>query len=236
MRGKPQVTTRTRVSVPPQGAARLFRGRCRIQRGAPIAGPRRLPSRVRAASLRSFIGDAVGPLAQADSENEMTTVVLRSDNATCTAITGLCSGCARIRRIWNFGILQTKNWASWPTSRRRGSTNRTRRLPRVPGAVCLRRSGHSVVQQHWPRRGNWSADDWHLDLAVLEDGQIVGLQNLAARDYAIVGKASTFSWLGLRHRAGASAPRGVPRACTWPSPESMRLKRPREHSTTTPHP
>ena len=26
----------------------------------------------------------------------------------------------------------TKNWASWPTSRRRGSTNRTRRLPRVP--------------------------------------------------------------------------------------------------------
>ena len=132
MRGKPQVTTRTRVSVPPQGAARLFRGRCRIQRGAPIAGPRRLPSRVRAVSLRSFIGDAVGPLAQTDSENEMTTVVLRSDNATCTAITGLCSGCARIRRIWNFGILQTKNWASWPTSRRRGSTNRTRRLPRVP--------------------------------------------------------------------------------------------------------
>ena len=46
-----------------------------------------------------------------------------------------------------------------------------------------------MVQQHWPRRGNWPADDWDLDLAVLEDGQIVGLQNLAARDYAIVGKA-----------------------------------------------
>jgi hypothetical protein len=59
-----------------------------------------------------------------------------------------------------------------------------------------------VVQQHWPRRGNWSADDRDLDLAVFEDGQIVGLQTLAARDYAIVGKASTFSWLGLRHRAG----------------------------------
>lgn len=28
--------------------------------GAPIAGPRRLPSRMRAPSLRSFIGDAVG--------------------------------------------------------------------------------------------------------------------------------------------------------------------------------
>lgn len=105
-----------------------------------------------------------------------------------------------------------------------------------PGAVCLRRSGSSVVQQHWPRRGNWPTDDGDLDLAVLEDGQIVGLQNLPARDYAIVGKASTFSWLGLRHRAGASAPRCVPRSCTWPSPESMRLKRPREHSTTTPHP
>jgi hypothetical protein len=63
-----------------------------------------------------------------------------------------------------------------------------------------------VVQQHWPRRGNWPADDWDLDLAVFEDGQIVGLQNLAARDYAIAGKASAFSWPGLRHRAGASAP------------------------------
>jgi len=28
-----------------------------------------------------------------------------------------------------------------------------------PGAVCLRRSGRPVVQQHWPRRGNWPADD-----------------------------------------------------------------------------
>ena len=69
-----------------------------------------------------------------------------------------------------------------------------------------------MVQQHWPRRGNWSADDWDLDLAVFEDGQMVGLQDLGARDYAIVGKASTFSWLGLRHRAGASAPRCVPRS------------------------
>jgi hypothetical protein len=91
-----------------------------------------------------------------------------------------------------------------------------------------------VVQQHWPRRGNWPADDWDLDLAVFEDGQIVGLQNLAARDYAIAGKASAFSWPGLRHRAGASAPRCMPRSCTWPSPGSMRLKRPRQHSRQHP--
>ena len=93
-----------------------------------------------------------------------------------------------------------------------------------------------VVQQHWPAPRDWSADDRDLDLAVFEDGQIIGLQTLAARDYAIVGKASTFSWLALRHRAGASAPRCAPRSCTWPSPGSMRLKRPREHSTTTPPP
>jgi hypothetical protein len=72
-----------------------------------------------------------------------------------------------------------------------------------------------VVQQHWPRRGNWPADDWDLDLAVFEDGQIVGPQNLAARDYAIAGKASAFSWPGLRHQArgiGTERAPGIRRA------------------------
>jgi hypothetical protein len=32
----------------------------------------------------------------------------------------------------------------------------------------------SLVQRHWRRRGDWSADDWSLDLAVFADGQIVG--------------------------------------------------------------
>jgi RimJ/RimL family protein N-acetyltransferase len=70
-----------------------------------------------------------------------------------------------------------------------------------PGAVCLRGSGRSVVQQHWPRRGNWSADDWDLDLAVLEDGQIVGPANprrSRLRD----------RWQGQHHLLARSAPPG----------------------------
>ncbi|MFJ9444486.1 GNAT family N-acetyltransferase [Kitasatospora sp. NPDC101235] len=58
----------------------------------------------------------------------------------------------------------------------------------------------SVVQHHWLRRGNWSPDDWALNLAVLENGRAVGLQTLAARDFAVLRQVSTGSWLGTRHQ------------------------------------
>ncbi|WP_063794440.1 GNAT family N-acetyltransferase [Kitasatospora sp. MBT63] len=58
----------------------------------------------------------------------------------------------------------------------------------------------SVVQHHWLRLGNWAPDDWALNLAVFEQGRIVGLQTIAARNYAAVREVSTGSWLGLRHQ------------------------------------
>ncbi|MFJ7280636.1 GNAT family N-acetyltransferase [Kitasatospora sp. NPDC098663] len=57
----------------------------------------------------------------------------------------------------------------------------------------------SVVQHHWLRLGNWTPDNWSLNLAVFEAGQIVGLQTIAARNYAAVREVATGSWLGLRH-------------------------------------
>jgi RimJ/RimL family protein N-acetyltransferase len=57
----------------------------------------------------------------------------------------------------------------------------------------------SVVQHHWLRLGNWSADDWALNLAVFSDGRVVGLQTVAARDFAVLRQVTTGSWLGLRH-------------------------------------
>ncbi|RKT18650.1 RimJ/RimL family protein N-acetyltransferase [Streptomyces sp. 1114.5] len=57
----------------------------------------------------------------------------------------------------------------------------------------------SVVQHHWLRLGNWTPDNWSLNLAVFEAGQIVGLQTIAARNYATVREVATGSWLGLRH-------------------------------------
>ncbi|MFE4361883.1 GNAT family N-acetyltransferase [Kitasatospora sp. NPDC056800] len=58
----------------------------------------------------------------------------------------------------------------------------------------------SVVQHHWLRLGNWSPDDWALNLAVFENGRVVGLQTVAARDFAVLRQASTGSWLGVRHQ------------------------------------
>ncbi|MFI6434935.1 GNAT family N-acetyltransferase [Streptomyces sp. NPDC050759] len=56
----------------------------------------------------------------------------------------------------------------------------------------------SVVQHHWLRRGNWSPENWALNLVVFENDQVVGLQTIAARDFAMLREVSTASWLGAR--------------------------------------
>ncbi|MFE5710142.1 GNAT family N-acetyltransferase [Streptomyces sp. NPDC056501] len=56
----------------------------------------------------------------------------------------------------------------------------------------------SVVQNHWWARGDWSRDNWRLLLAVFHDGQVIGQQNLSARDFATTGEARTGFWLGRR--------------------------------------
>ncbi|UUU45123.1 GNAT family N-acetyltransferase [Streptomyces sp. NBC_00162] len=56
----------------------------------------------------------------------------------------------------------------------------------------------NVVQNHWWARGDWSRDNWRLLLAVFHDGQVIGQQNLSARDFATTGEARTGFWLGRR--------------------------------------
>ncbi len=56
----------------------------------------------------------------------------------------------------------------------------------------------SVVQHHWLRRGNWSPENWTLNLVVFETGQVVGLQTITARDFAVLRQVNTASWLGTR--------------------------------------
>ncbi|MFF1724637.1 GNAT family N-acetyltransferase [Streptomyces sviceus] len=56
----------------------------------------------------------------------------------------------------------------------------------------------SVVQHHWLRRGNWSPENWALNLVVFEKDQVVGLQTIEARDFAVLREVSTASWLGAR--------------------------------------
>jgi RimJ/RimL family protein N-acetyltransferase len=56
----------------------------------------------------------------------------------------------------------------------------------------------NVVQNNWWARGDWRNENWRLLLAVFLSGQVIGQQNLSARDFAITGEARTGFWLGQR--------------------------------------
>lgn len=53
------------------------------------------------------------------------------------------------------------------------------------------------AQFWWSQRAGWSPDDWHLGLAVFRDGQAVGVQDLAAKDFKVLREVTTGSWLTL---------------------------------------
>src|SRR5690606_6333763 len=57
-----------------------------------------------------------------------------------------------------------------------------------------------IATYQWSVRGAFTRDSWALELAVLWRGDAVGIQALAARDFAVCGSVSTGSWLGLVHQ------------------------------------
>lgn len=56
----------------------------------------------------------------------------------------------------------------------------------------------NVLQNHWWARGDWASDNWRLLLAVFRGDQVIGQQNLSARDFAVTGEARTGFWVGQR--------------------------------------
>src|SRR5205085_388254 len=58
----------------------------------------------------------------------------------------------------------------------------------------LERSG---MQHYWKGRAELTADNWSLPFVVLIDGEVVGVQDCAAKDFAKLRVASTGSWLGV---------------------------------------
>lgn len=58
----------------------------------------------------------------------------------------------------------------------------------------------NTCQFLWRQRAEWRADRWSLNLAVLVDGTPVGLQDVAAADFATRRVVGTGSWLGLAHQ------------------------------------
>ncbi|GLY64607.1 GNAT family N-acetyltransferase [Amycolatopsis taiwanensis] len=57
----------------------------------------------------------------------------------------------------------------------------------------------SVIQYLWSGLGEWSPQDWRLNLTVFHEGTVVGTQGIEARDLAITREVSTGSWLGLEY-------------------------------------
>jgi RimJ/RimL family protein N-acetyltransferase len=61
----------------------------------------------------------------------------------------------------------------------------------------------SVLRYQWTSRAKVDPTDWRLELAVLVDGEPVGIQGAFATDYPVTRSAETGSWLGRRfHGAG----------------------------------
>jgi RimJ/RimL family protein N-acetyltransferase len=58
----------------------------------------------------------------------------------------------------------------------------------------------ATVQYHWAGWSAWRPEAWQLNLVVVADGTVVGMQALEARDFAVVRQASTGSWIGRRHQ------------------------------------
>ena len=58
----------------------------------------------------------------------------------------------------------------------------------------------SVMQFHWRAMGNWTPEDWDLQLCVFVDGAVVGTQGVGGRNFAILKEVHTGSWLGRDHQ------------------------------------
>jgi RimJ/RimL family protein N-acetyltransferase len=56
------------------------------------------------------------------------------------------------------------------------------------------------AQFWWGARANWSADQWAYTGGVYVEGQLVGVQDMMAKQFAQKRSVTTGSWLGLSHQ------------------------------------
>jgi RimJ/RimL family protein N-acetyltransferase len=60
--------------------------------------------------------------------------------------------------------------------------------------------GRNSLQHFWRNRATWTTDEWHCGLAVLVDGEPLGVQALFAKQFPLRRAFETGSWLGLDHQ------------------------------------
>jgi len=56
-----------------------------------------------------------------------------------------------------------------------------------------------LLAYQWGVRASVSPEKWTVELAVVRDGEVLGIQALTASDFLVTRTAETGSWLGLRH-------------------------------------
>ncbi|KAB2591721.1 GNAT family N-acetyltransferase [Streptomyces arboris] len=60
--------------------------------------------------------------------------------------------------------------------------------------------GRATYQHVLGTIAGWTAQNWHLSLAVLHDGKVVGRQDVMGREFGVRREVMTGSWLGLPHQ------------------------------------
>ena len=73
----------------------------------------------------------------------------------------------------------------------------------MPFNVPWTRQSPDVMRSEYPKyvwasRATFCPEDWSLRCAVLVDGEVVGVQDAFAKDFAVTRQLETGSWLGLR--------------------------------------
>lgn len=58
----------------------------------------------------------------------------------------------------------------------------------------------STMQYHWSSWASWTPAKWELNLVAVLDGVVVGIQGIAATDFAVLREVGTGSWLGRQHQ------------------------------------
>lgn len=56
----------------------------------------------------------------------------------------------------------------------------------------------NLMQHHWKARAEHAPSAWSVTFLVRRDGQVVGIQELTGRDFAVLGEVSSGSWVGQR--------------------------------------
>jgi RimJ/RimL family protein N-acetyltransferase len=60
--------------------------------------------------------------------------------------------------------------------------------------------GRSVITHHLGVLASATAANWHLPFCVVFDGAPIGIQDISARDFAVLREVETGSWIGQRYQ------------------------------------